>query len=334
MVCYSNYEEGKDKKFMRKEFSIKPVKIIEISEDFTPMKNELEKSIRRLESVKANLGGGAYGEINAAIGGVIGELEGNKKSLDNMQVVLRGCGKVYMEQDIRITAIPEETFARCRKIVEDMNELIGANTLDTEDEGENNIKEKLLAFLEQENGEELAKEYINKIKRENPDVKGFLEKLAFRESTGEYDSHRKGSPFLGRYQLGDETLQQIGFKDSNNDWTTLAESLGVHDEESYLDSKIAQEVAVLFALRWGYQYILTYGFDKYIGTKVEGIEVTESGLIAALHLVGIKDVNDAFNGNMPWEDAYDGNGVPALEYMEEMGGFDMSILWGGIEWKQ
>ncbi len=315
---------------MRKEFSIKPVKIIEISEEFTPMKKELEKSIRRLESVKANLDGGAYGEISAAIGGVIGELEGNKKSLVKMQVVLRDSGKAYMGQDKRLIEFFKATFARCRKLVEDMNELRGANTLDTDDEGENNIKEKLLAFLEQENGVELAEEYINKIKIENPDVNKFLEKLAFRESTGEYDSHRKGSPFLGRYQLGDETLQQIGFKDSNNDWTTLAESLGVHDEESYLDSKVAQEVAVLFALRWGYQYILTYGFDKYIGTKVEGVEVTESGLIAALHLVGIKDVNDALNGDKQWKDVYDGNEVPALEYMEELGGFDMSILWGGI----
>lgn len=49
---------------------------------------------------------------------------------------------------------------------------------------------------------------------------------------------------------------------------------------------MAQEVAILFALRWDYQQVVSYGDHEMIGSRIgnENVEVTCSGLIAAGHL--------------------------------------------------
>lgn len=111
----------------------------------------------------------------------------------------------------------------------------------------------------------------------------------------------------------------------------MAKSLGVHSEEDFLKNEIAQEVAILFALRWDYQNILAYGDDEEIGSVKKGVLITTSGEIAAGHLVGCRKLNQAFDGKIPWEEAIDGNGVEALVYMEKMGGLNISGILVGIE---
>jgi hypothetical protein len=60
-----------------------------------------------------------------------------------------------------------------------------------------------------------------------------------------------------------------------------------------------------------------YGLDSYIGTVYCGVEVTQSGLLAAYHLVGVGNMRDALpTGAIK----YDGNGVPASQYMDLFGG--------------
>ena len=193
------------------------------------------------------------------------------------------------------------------------------------------MKEEILGRLERKNGKELVTKYVTKLKQQNLDYVEFLEILATRESSGDYSAHNKGSEFLGRYQIGSSTFEQIGFKDSNGRWTDLAKSLGVTSEETYLKSEIAQEVAVLFALRWDYQYLISNGDQKYIGTTVDGVVLTESGLIAGMHLVGNGDMHKVLNGDRSWEKTKDGNETPALKYVEEMGNLDMSGVLGGIQ---
>ena len=67
-----------------------------------------------------------------------------------------------------------------------------------------------------------------------------------------------------------------------------------------------------------------YGLDSYIGTVYCGVEVTRSGLLAACHLVGVGNMRDALpTGAIK----YDGNGVPASQYMDLFGGYDISEVW-------
>ena len=67
-----------------------------------------------------------------------------------------------------------------------------------------------------------------------------------------------------------------------------------------------------------------YGLDSYIGTVYCVVEVTQSGLLAAFHSVGVSNMRDALpTGAIK----YDGNGVPASQYMDLFGGYDISEVW-------
>lgn len=195
-----------------------------------------------------------------------------------------------------------------------------------------NVKEEIMKLYDQVNGLQLVSEYLDKIKAENPDYVQFLELLAYRESTGNYDSINPKGPYLGRYQIGDEVFRDIGFKDKKtNEWTDFAKAFGVNSQESYLNNPTAQEVAILFALRWDYYYVLDNGDNVMLTEYVDDVEVTTSGLIAAAHLVGHGDLHRAFIGEQSWDDTVDGNNTKASEYMLEMGGLDLSGILGGVE---
>ncbi len=191
-----------------------------------------------------------------------------------------------------------------------------------------NVKEKILELLEMENGIQLVSEYLDRMKAENPDYVQFLEALASHESSGMYDV--TNGQYLGRYQIGNDVFNDIGFKDGDQ-WSDLARALGVNDRDSYLNNQTAQEVAILFALRWDYYYVLDNGDTARIGEYVDGVKVTTSGLVAAAHLVGHNDLHRAFSGEQSWNDTRDGNKVKASTYMEEMGGLDLTGILGGVE---
>ncbi len=87
---------------MRGIFYINTVKINEVSEEFNPMKSDIMESIQRLESIKADLSGGPYGEVSSVIGGVIQDLYGKSKSLDQMQKVLRFSANAYKKEDNKL----------------------------------------------------------------------------------------------------------------------------------------------------------------------------------------------------------------------------------------
>lgn len=193
-----------------------------------------------------------------------------------------------------------------------------------------NVKEEIEKLLVQENGLQLVKEYLKRIKEDNPEYAQFLERLASHESSGKYNVVSASGTYLGRYQLGNTAFRDIGFKDNDNHWTDLARLLEVYDNDSFLKNEIAQEVAILYALRKDYLYVLTNGDDSRIGENADGVKVTTSGLIGAAHLVGAGAIHDAFSGEKSWDETKDGNGVKATVYMEEMGGLDLSGVLGGI----
>ncbi len=133
----------------------------------------------------------------------------------------------------------------------------------------------------------------------------FKEALAFKESRGQY--WRVNSlGYLGKYQFGATTLKHFG----------------VTDTEAFLNSVSLQERIFLKYLRYNHKSLKSY-IEKYEGKTIAGVEVTESGILAAAHLSGPGGVRKFLksNGNLSSKDAY---GSSVRSYMKKFGGYDLS----------
>jgi SPP1 gp7 family putative phage head morphogenesis protein len=148
----------------------------------------------------------------------------------------------------------------------------------------------------------------------------FLDALGFRESTNNYSA--ENGQYMGKYQMGYRALEDIGFVDSSRNWTAKAAEYGVTSRETFLGNVRAQEAAMRMFMDVNWRYIRAYGLDEFIGQTMNGILITESGLLAMLHLIGIGHVRDALrNGDL--SELADYFGTEGLEYLENFGGFSL-----------
>nr|WP_315183567.1 peptidoglycan-binding protein LysM [uncultured Flavobacterium sp.] len=136
---------------------------------------------------------------------------------------------------------------------------------------------------------------------------GFKEAIAFKESQGKYKKINSLG-YLGKYQFGTETLKTVG----------------VHNSSKFLNSPELQEKAFI-ALLAKNKWELRDEIEKYEGTILNGIRVTESGILAAAHLGGAGSVKKYFknNGKRFFRDAY---GTSLRTYMKAFGGYDTSFI--------
>lgn len=157
----------------------------------------------------------------------------------------------------------------------------------------------------------------------NGNYTAFLEVLGFRESSGNYSAISPSGSYLGRYQMGHTALVEAGFKDTNGNWTSLAASYGVTSNATFLSSPNAQEYAIRQYHKKIWGYLKHYGAEELIGQIYYNVIITESGLLAAAHLVGANGVITAIQNNTNIED---GLGTPAYEYMSLMKNYDISEI--------
>jgi hypothetical protein len=125
-------------------------------------------------------------------------------------------------------------------------------------------------------------------------LKKFLEVLGRIESGGDYKSRRPNSQYLGKYQMGDAARKAIGFDKQSY--------------ETFLNTPLIQDAAVVLLLRHNYDYMKPY-LKKYDNRIIRGYHLTESGMLAMAHNVGADAVigwlrNNCPNNNVP----KDGNG--------------------------
>lgn len=136
---------------------------------------------------------------------------------------------------------------------------------------------------------------------------GFKEALAFKESRGNY---RKVNSlgYLGKYQFGETTLNRIR----------------IYDTHSFLNNPKQQEDA-FYALCSLNKWILIRDIKRSVGKKINGIEITESGILAAAHLAGAGNVKKYLRSNGQLN-AYDAYGSDVQMYMKRFAGFDTSFI--------
>lgn len=132
---------------------------------------------------------------------------------------------------------------------------------------------------------------------------GFKEAIAHKESQGKY-SKINTLGYLGKYQFGMETLKSIGIKDS----------IG------FMNSPRLQEKAFV-ALLSKNKYELQEYINYFEGKVVDGVKITESGILAAAHLGGTGSVKRFLNSNgeRKCRDEY---GTSVKTYMRDFGGFE------------
>jgi hypothetical protein len=136
---------------------------------------------------------------------------------------------------------------------------------------------------------------------------GFKEALAFKESQGRY-TLTNSLGYMGKYQFGRSALRAIG----------------IHDSSEFLNNPRLQEKAFK-ALLAKNKWELRKEIDMYEGKVINGVVVTESGILAAAHLGGAGSVKKFFKnkGKRAIKDQY---GTTLKSYMKKFGGYDTSFI--------
>jgi len=149
---------------------------------------------------------------------------------------------------------------------------------------------------------------IKEVKKEVIEIKGmneFLFAIGHQESGNRYFIvNRYG--YMGKYQFGKSTLKTLKIKVT---------------KEAFLNSPDLQEYAMQQLLKYNKKKLQKY-IDKFDGQIINGILITESGLLAAAHLGGAGSVRKWFrNGKIK----KDGNGVKITTYMQRFSDYTLYL---------
>ncbi len=136
---------------------------------------------------------------------------------------------------------------------------------------------------------------------------GFKEALAFKESQGDYFTINTLG-YLGKYQFGIGTLQLMG----------------VYNATKFLNDPTLQEKVFRTNLARN-KWILRRDILRFVGKQIRGIEISESGILAAAHLAGPGNVMKFLRsyGQFNVQDAY---GTSISHYLEIFSGYDVSTI--------
>lgn len=136
---------------------------------------------------------------------------------------------------------------------------------------------------------------------------GFREAVGFKESRSRYHIVNKYG-YLGKYQFGKTTLKR----------------LKIYNIENFLKDPEQQEKAfkALCSLN---KHILRNDIRRSVGKTINGVQITESGILAAAHLGGAGNVKKYLRSNGAVNSS-DALGTSIQHYMKKFSGFDTSSI--------
>ena len=162
-------------------------------------------------------------------------------------------------------------------------------------------------WLEMVEDEKLRKEAEElKIKQHYEDeLNRFLNDVGFRESGNRYDITNTWG-YMGKYQFGKSTLKGLGFDVTRKE---------------FLNNPQLQEEAMMALLLHNKEKLQTY-IDTFDGQTINGMYISESGILAAAHLGGQGSVKRYFKNGKVFKDAY---GTKITSYMKQFSGYDIKL---------
>ena len=147
-----------------------------------------------------------------------------------------------------------------------------------------------------------------KFKEVKIEIKGhdqFLEAIGHRESGNRYNIVNKYG-YMGKYQFGKSTLKGLGFKVT---------------QDEFLNSPYIQEKAMQALLEHNHKK-LKKQIEKYCGQTINGVYITESGVLAAAYLAGQGNVKKFFRKGYEFKDGF---GTKMTTYMEQFSGYYLNL---------
>lgn len=140
--------------------------------------------------------------------------------------------------------------------------------------------------------------------RKEKELNKFLFHLALRESGNDWKSINKWG-YFSKYQFHTTTLETLGIYGINTK---------NFRKNPYIFPESQQEIAVKLLLKYNKRRLKSY--YKYIGCTINNIYITESGLLAASHLVGAGRVIKFLEseGDYDYSDAL---GTKLTDYLNE-----------------
>ena len=137
------------------------------------------------------------------------------------------------------------------------------------------------------------------------ELNNFLTDIGFRESGNRYDIINKWG-YMGKYQFGKSTLKGLGFKVT---------------KKEFLSNPQLQEEAMMALLLHNKEKLQKY-IDVFDGQTINGMLITESGILAAAHLGGQGSVKRYFKHGKVFRDGY---GTKITSYMKKFSGYDIQL---------
>ena len=136
---------------------------------------------------------------------------------------------------------------------------------------------------------------------------GFREAIGFKESQGIYSTVNRFG-YMGKYQFAKGTLNMIG----------------VYNTSTFLEDTKLQEDA-FSAYMSKNKWILRRDIQRYVGRYINGVKITESGILAAAHLAGAGNVKLYLRsgGEIRFNDAF---GTSIGYYLKKFSGYDTSFI--------
>ena len=166
------------------------------------------------------------------------------------------------------------------------------------------------------------------------DTKAFLEALGAQETKGKDNPYfcMNKAGYVGKYQMGEQAMADMGiyYKKNgkyNNDWSGIfrENKYGINCLWDYRKSPEKQEQLQVDYKKKDWQYIKNKGLLCYVGKTINGVVITESGMLAGAHLVGAGGLSRYLKSNGT-DDVKDGTGTPVSKYIEQFAGYDVSEI--------
>ena len=158
----------------------------------------------------------------------------------------------------------------------------------------------------------------------------FLDDLGKRESSGNYKIVNKFG-YLGKYQMGEMALVDLGYytksnKIYNNDWSGIFTGKdNIFSKKDFLNASEVQEKCQIEFMKLQWRYIKNLELNIYVDKIINNIKISQSGLLAASHLVGVYNVKKYLNSDGK-QIQKDGFKTSIEEYLIKFKDYDVTTI--------